>query len=360
MRDALLRIGSFYKEATGTSKILILFIISIATLILIDENDDTNIRRRRVNPTVFLLSLWSAVSYAIVRVLSGKKKLIIAVGLLFSFIAIALSGGFVVSDEAYKLSIYYYTNSTVTILSVICILFYFIIYYMISRQLFNLKADRATFMGVVFVLHLFDFYSEMAAKFSIFLSPLSISSVVIHDVMPLLLWLYLVYEDRVKEYFAGEETTDVTDTDDYMEEWDMKKHKILNMRNMAIAFLVMLIAFAASVFVLNNKINSLYDATVVLENAANTKMSIYELKGEDGKVKLTLMISPDKTATVYGGIGDENGTEAFDLIKKYTDKVDKWYLYGDDSENKSVYDFCIDRGLKVNETFIISGIEQID
>ena len=360
MRDALLRISSFYTELTGTSKILILFIISIATLILIDEINDTDIRRRRVNPTVFLLSLWSGVSYALVSVLSGKKKLIIAVGLLFSFVAIALSGRFVVSDEACKLSIYYYTNSTVTILAVVCILFYFIIYYMISRQLFNLKADRATFMGVVFVLHLFDFYSEMAAKFSIFLSPLSISSVVIHDVMPLLLWLYLVYEDRIKEYFAGEETTDVTDTDDYMEEWDMKKHKILNMRNMAIAFLVMLIAFAASVFVLNNKINSLYDATVVLENAANTKMSVYELKGEDGKVKLTLMISPDKTATVYGGIGDENGTEAFDLIKKYTDKVDKWYLYGDDSANKSVYDFCIDRGLKVNETYIISGIEKID
>ena len=358
MRDALLRISSFYLELTGTSKILILFIISIATLILIDEINDTDIRRRRVNPTVFLLSLWSGVSYALVSVLSGKKKLIYALGLIFSFIAIALSGGFVVSDEAYKLSVYYYTNSTVTILSVICILFYFIIYYMISRQLFNLKADRATFMGVVFFLHLFDFYSETAAKFSIFLSPLSISSVVIHDVMPLLLWLYLVYEDRIKERLISSETID--SDDDYMEEWDMKKHKILNMRNMAIAFLVMIIAFAASVFVLNNKINSLYDATVVLENAANSKMSVYELKGEDGSVRLTLMISPDNTATVYGGIGDENGTEAFDLIKKYTDKVDKWYLYGDDTANKSVYDFCIDRGLKVNETYIISGIEKID
>ena len=358
MRDALLRISSFYLELTGTSKILILFIISIATLILIDEINDTDMRRRRVNPTVFLLSLWSGISYALVSVISGKKKLIYALSLIFSFIAIALSGRFVVSDEAYKLSVYYYTNSTVTILSVICILFYFIIYYMISRQLFNLKADRATFMGVVFFLHLFDFYSETAAKFSIFLSPLSISSVVIHDVMPLLLWLYLVYEDRIKERLQSSETID--SDDDYMEEWDMKKHKILNMRNMAIAFLVMIIAFAASVFVLNNKINSLYDATVVLENAANSKMSVYELKGEDGSVRLTLMISPDNTATVYGGTGKENGAEAFELIKKYTDKVDKWYLYGDDTANKSVYDFCIDRGLKVNETYIISGIEKID
>ena len=105
MRDALLRISSFYLELTGTSKILILFIISIATLILIDEINDTDMRRRRVNPTVFLLSLWSGVSYALVSVLSGKKKLIYALSLIFSFIAIALSGGFVVSDEAYKLSV---------------------------------------------------------------------------------------------------------------------------------------------------------------------------------------------------------------------------------------------------------------
>ena len=359
MRDALLRISSFYSELTGTSKILLLFVISAIAVILIDEKDNSDSKRRRITPTVFLLSLWSLISYAVVRILSGKKKLVFMLGLLFSAVAIALSGHFVISEKAYTASVYYYTNSTITVLSAICIVIYFVIYYMIARQLFSLRSDRIAFMVLTVWLHLFDFYSEKAAVFSLFLSPVTISAIIIHDVLPLLLWLYLIYEDKIKQLFTSEDLED-ENLDDYMEEWDMKKHKILNMRNMSIAFAVLLIAFVASVFVLNNKINSLYEATVVLENAANTKMSVYELKGATGTVEMTINVSPEGSVTVYGGGREGNGTEAFELIKKYTDTVDKWYLYGKDEDNKGAYDFCIERGLIVNETYLISGIEKID
>ena len=139
----------------------------------------------------------------------------------------------------------------------------------------------------------------------------------------------------------------------------MKKHKILNIRNMAIAFALLLVLFVASVFVLNNKINSLYDATVVLENAANTKMSVYELKGDDEDVLLTVMVSPEGTVTVVGGGSETEGVNTYEFIKKYADKVDKWYLYGDDDENKGAYDFCKDKGLKITETYVISGVEKL-
>ena len=358
MRDALLRISLSYHELVGSSKIILLFVISMLALILIDENEEDFSKRRRMNPAVFLLSLWSGISYTFVRLFSGRKRAVLCFGLIFAAVSIYLSGSFVISEEAYHASVYYYTNNLISVLSVVCILSYFVIYYMISRQLFTLKQDRAIYMVIILWLHLFDFYSEKAAGFSLFLSPVTISSIVIHDLLPLLLWLYLIYEEKIKEIFVVEESDD-TDIEEIPEEWDMKKHKILNIRNMAIAFALLLVLFVASVFVLNNKINSLYDATVVLENAANTKMSVYELKGDDEDVLLTVMVSPEGTVTVVGGGSETEGVNTYEFIKKYTDKVDKWYLYGDDDENKGAYDFCKDKGLKITETYVISGVEKL-
>ena len=45
----------------------------------------------------------------------------------------------------------------------------------------------------------------------------------------------------------------------------MKNHKIINSRNLAIALILVIILFAGSVFVMNRKINSLYNTTVELQ-----------------------------------------------------------------------------------------------
>ena len=360
MREALLGIASGYTELVGTSKILLLFVISMLAVILLDENISDNDKRRRTNIAVFLLSLWSGISYAFVNLIPRKKKTLYFTGLLITLVIAALSGECVISSEAYKNSVYYYSGNTITVLSVFCIITYLVIYYLIASQLFYDKIDRFTFIIVVLMLHLFDFYSVKAATFSLFLSPVTVGSILLHDVAPLLLWLYLVYEDKISEAIKPDENEDEIETSDEIpEEWDMKKHKILNMRNMAIAFVALIIVFAASVFVLNSKINSLYDATVVLENAANTKMTVYEVKKDNGSVVMTLMISPDGTVTAVDGGGRENGDSCYELISKYTDNVDRWYVYGDDEENKGAYRHCKEMGITVDEVYLISGIEQL-
>lgn len=359
MRDAFLGIRQSYFELTGNSKIVVLFLVAMLALVLLDKNIDEDEERRLTNPAVFLLSIWSGIAYTAVVLLKSLKRTVAAVFALLTIAIIALSGQFVVSKEAYKSSIYYGSRTMILVLSAICILIFLLIYYLISVQLFKSRVDRIQFMLCVIVLHLFGFYSEKSIEFSLFLSPLTISSIIIHDIMPILLWIYLIYEDKIKEAFIGDQTETI-DTDEIPEEWDMKKHKIINIRNMAIAFAVLTAIFVVSVFVLNRKINSLYEATVALGNAANTKMSVYEMNGADGNVALTLMVSPEGSVTAIGGGEKINGTECYDFIKKHAEKVDKWYLYGNDDSNMGAYNFCIENGIKVTDTFVISGIDKLE
>lgn len=359
MREALIRIVSLYSEIAGTSNIVLLFVVSILAVVLIDENSNDLDERRRLNPTVFLLSLWSGISYAVVRLISKKKKPVVTLALLFSAVGIALSGGFVFSKDAGLYSVYVTGQTAFVIISLICTFVYLVIYYFISRQLFTERSDRLFYMIIAVYLHLFDFYSEKAAAFSLVLAPASISSIIIHGALPLVLFIYPKYEDRIRDLMTAD-STDEDDNEEIPEEWDMKKHKILNIRNMAIVFAVFAVMFAALVFVLNNKINSLYDATVTLEKAAKSKMTVEEVRDADGMVALTLMISPDGSVTAIDGKDESNGQECYDLITKYTDKVDKWYLYSDNAEDKGAYDFCRGKGMAVKETYIIAGIEKIE
>ena len=364
MRDALTGIIADYRGFVGNSKIVTLFLISMLALIFIDEKklgkNNESIERRRLNPTVFLLSLWSMAAYVGVMLTASKKRIYLIAGMLFSIVAIVLSGNMVFSDTAYKASVYFYTDNKITALCIVCIFFYVLIYYLISRQLFSKRAERLQFMFYVILLHLFGFYSEASASCSLILSPVTVQSIIIHDVMPLLLWLYLMYQEQIDRWLKADNESDTDDSEEIPEEWDMKKHKILNIRNMAIAFIVLVIVFIASIFVLNKKINTLYDATVVLENAANSKMTVCELKDAKGNVSLTLMISPEGSATVIGGGDSTQGTECYDFIMKYADKVDKWYLYGEDEVSKGAYDFCIENGMQVDDAYVVSGLEKID
>lgn len=363
MKDAFASVIAFFTSVFGDSKIIVLFLLSILAVIIINEKADEKSEGRRINPAVFLLSIWTGISYAAVALLKKiekKKKLEFVFLFLVISVIIIFSANTVFSVDGYKNSIYYFTDNKITIVSIAAILTYFILYYLISRQLFKERIDRVCFMIFVLLLHSFANYSEVACSFSIFLSPVTIKSLVIHDVMPLLLWIYLCFQDEINNYFISENIDSVDDDEEYLEEWDMKKHKILNMRNMAIVIAVFFVAFIAVVFILNQKINSLYNATVMLENAANTKMSVYEINGEDGTTYLTVMISPEGTVTCLGSGDKANGEEAYELISQYTDKVDKWYLYGDDEKNRGAYDFVKDQGIEIKETYIITGVEKID
>ena len=74
------------------------------------------------------------------------------------------------------------------------------------------------------------------------------------------------------------DTAGMEETDYYeWEEEDMKNHKIINSRNIAIALLVVVIMLFGSVFVMNRKINNLYMTTV------NLQEQVEELKNKEAK-----------------------------------------------------------------------------
>ena len=176
--------------------------------------------------------------------------------------------------------------------------------------------------------------------------------------MPFTLWVYLVYE---KNKLQEEETIDDDVTDEfYEEEWDMKKHKILNMRNMAIALGMLLVAMIACVFLLNYKINNLYSATVALEEAARGKVSMYEYipEGSD-HAQATLMVSGDGNVSVYGGGAKENGQGLYEFITEHTLNVDRWYLYGHDDDNIGAFDYCRNLGITVDKCYYME-LEEVD
>lgn len=367
MKEAISGLMSSFDTVIGTSKIVPLFLVSLLFIIFLNKEKE-EIKRRRINPAVFLLSIWSGIAHAFVEILrsvsnskddNGNKKLNKLAVVLFFAVAVVMSGGQIFTDTAYEKSIYYFTDTKVTVIAVIVILSYFAMYYLISERLYENKNDRALFMIAVIFIHIFEYYSEPLLKISIFMSPLSIVSIIVHDAMPFILLCYLNYEDDIKELINRHSNESSEDNlDEFEEGWDLKKHKILNIRNLTIVLGLLVLLFAGAVYVLNSKINSLYDATVLLENAANDKASIHELK--DGKTTVaTLIISSDGDVTVIGGGDSTNGTNLHEMINKYSEgKVSKWYLFGDDDENRGAYDFCKDMGIKINSTFVISGIEE--
>lgn len=360
MKEAFASVITSASELIGTSKIHILFVLSLIAIIIINEKVDEKDKRRRINPTVFLLSLWGGVGYAVVSLFSGKKRHIYLIGTAFCLASIILSGNFVVSEASYENFSYYYGSSLMCAISAVAIAAYFIIYYFLAKQLFKTKSDKILFMIIALIMHLFDFYSVKASEFSIIISPASTKSIIIHGLMPFALWIYLKYEEKITAYLKPADDENDENDEEIPEEWDMKKHKILNIRNMAIAFIVFIVAFAASVFVINKKINSLYDATLLLENAANTKMTVDEIRDEFGMVAITVMISPEGSVTVVGAGPESVGEKCYETISKYSNKVDKWYILGSDEDDKAAYEFCKKQGIFVSETYEVKGIEKVE
>lgn len=355
MKTAVTDLINGYKSYVGFSKIIPLFLIAMIAVYFINIYDCES-KRRRINPAVFLLSVWSGIAYAITLFIKkAEKKSIIAA--LFSLVMIVYSGSFIFSKEAYPYSIYYYTPWKITVISIISIVAFFIIYFMISCQLFDEYKDRIVFMGFVLIMHLFSFYSEKTVSMSVFLYPISVQSVIIHDIMPFILWAGLLYDKTKPKEQNVVDVADVADIndDDYQEEWDMKKHKILNMRNMAIAFGALVVVLLVCVYFLNSKINNLYNATVALEEATKGKVSMYEFI-PDGKSEseATLVISGDGRVTVSGGGAIENGQALYEFISEHTQYVDKWYLYGGGDDNKGAFDYCLNSGITVGNCYYMN------
>ncbi|MCR5604363.1 MAG: hypothetical protein K6G27_11770 [Lachnospiraceae bacterium] len=151
---------------------------------------------------------------------------------------------------------------------------YYIIYMLLARKLFESPAHRWFMLLCICLLNMWGFQSEYMLPYTLLTGWYTGSAFVIHGVLPFAAYL-LADRFRIKENETSEEDG-YEETDDYykQEEEYMKNHRIINARNLAIALLLVVIMFVGSVYVMNRKINSLYETTV------NLQQEIEELRRE--------------------------------------------------------------------------------
>ena len=144
------------------------------------------------------------------------------------------------------------------------------IYILLAGRLFKERGLKWFMVLCLCVLNLWGYQSEALLPVTMLSGRITLPAVIVHGVLPFILW---VAAGKYREYMERVPLTDAGSMDelDYYrwEEEDMKNHKIINSRNLAIALLVVVILLAGSVFIMNRKINNLYETTVNLQNQVN-------------------------------------------------------------------------------------------
>ena len=228
-----------------------------------------------------------------------------------------------------------------TILPIPMLLLYYFGYYCFLRLSCKNADEIMPAMCFVALLNIWGFRCDELVRFSLLSCWYSDEAFMLHGVLIaagiVLHKLKLPKREEVPEIIAAEAAGTgkacLEENDDYPEEWDMKKHKIINARNLAIAIGALVIILVAVTFILNRKINDLYSATVSLEDAVNSKCSIYEYMDGDGNLCAYIIKGEDGTLTVYGGGDAANAGALSELILKHGSVVAEWYVYGENLED---------------------------
>ena len=149
-------------------------------------------------------------------------------------------------------------------LPIIMIPAYYYCYYLLSDCLFTDKVYARFMVLIICVINLWGCQSKPLLPATMLYCWFHPASVIIHGLLPLLLYLIL---NKIRDMDRNTGTEEGLLENDYYkwEEEEMKNHKIVNSRNLAITLIIVVILFAGSVFVMNRKINSLYDTTVNLQ-----------------------------------------------------------------------------------------------
>ena len=206
------------------------------------------------------------------------------------------------------------------------------------------------------ILHLFGYQSGYALNMTLLFSYFSGGAFVMQGFLPFLIWLLLTLRGRIPDT----ETAGVwTDEEDWEEE-DMKKHKIINARNLGIALLLFAVLAGGAIYILNNKINSLHEATQNLQLSIDEKCSLYEFKPENSEPAAGYLIrQSDGKLVMVGGGPAGNGAALYEFLTKYGAQLDQWYLYGDTEAEQGAYEYCVgEKGLEVGKTYYLTGIEE--
>jgi len=112
MKELYQQFLTAYENYRGTGKLLVLFLVSVLVIYLTEKKDENG--RRRLNPAVFLLSVWMGIAYAGSNIsgflfsspeAAGRKKRISPAGILALFLCIftlCLSGARVLSANYFE------------------------------------------------------------------------------------------------------------------------------------------------------------------------------------------------------------------------------------------------------------------
>ena len=151
-----------------------------------------------------------------------------------------------------------------SVLPVLMIPAYYYAYYNLAGRLFKDKKYAWFMVLIICVLNLWGLQSKALYPVTMLYCWFSPASVILHGFLPLLTGVLI---EKSKAVAGRQENTVIKEEDDYFkwEEEEMKDHKIINSRNLAIALIIVVILFMGSVFVMNRKINSLYETTVNLQ-----------------------------------------------------------------------------------------------
>lgn len=163
-----------------------------------------------------------------------------------------------------------------TVALVMIPLSYFAYYYLFNRVFAEESKDiKALALIMLCIINYYGYYSGNLSGYCLLTGYFTGYSICLNVIAPIVAGILAaklkpLREKEVRKSLKQfERTDDCEESDEELEEWDMKKHPIINARNLAIALGIVVVILLASVFVLNSKINSLYDATVNLQNQLN-------------------------------------------------------------------------------------------
>lgn len=272
MKELFETIINTYNNYRGTGKVLALFLVSVLIIYMVNvcrqkDGEATSV----INPLLFILCPLAGIGYAFTlacgeymeRVRKHNdvdhvifKRVLIA---LLIIMTLTLSGRFV-----------FMAISIDRALPFMLIPVYIAIYVLLAGRLFENRGLKWFMVLCICVLNLWGYQSEALIPVTMLSGRITLPSVIVNGILPLVLWVAV---GKYSEYMKQASLTDAGNMEelDYYEweEEDMKNHKIINSRNLAIALLVVVIMLAGSVFIMNRKINNLYETTVNLQNQVN-------------------------------------------------------------------------------------------
>lgn len=254
-----------------------------------------------------------------------------------------------------------------SILPIVMIPFYYLAYYLLLTKLTDGTVQNViTGIIVIEILNIWGYQSDLLIPVTMLMSYATMTSFIVHAFLPLVLFEILNIREKIvihkfeteEEITEGQESGTVVediDDEDYQEEWDMKKHKIINARNLAIALGVLALALVAFVFILNNKINTLHAATANLQRDLSERTRIYEFVSDSGKVEGYLIKGSDGELTMIGGGNVDNAEELNVFLGEYGTNITNWYLYEADEENMGAYAKCtLEKGITVENVYVLN------